>query len=88
MAALQLVVAQPMIVTSEILLRKTLSYYNIRNENEIQEIRKAGMMMMAMQAQQAQQAKGIPGQAGAQGPGQTPGNSDIQGQLMAQMGAA
>jgi hypothetical protein len=86
--ALQLVVAQPMIVTSEILLRKTLGYFNIRNENDIAEIRKAGMMMMAMQQAMAQQKQqgGVGGQQGMPQPGPTPDNMGIQQQLMSQMG--
>jgi hypothetical protein len=81
-----LIVAQPMIVTSDVLLRKTLGYYGIRNEDEITEIKKAGMMMMAIQQAQAQQAAGAKGQPGQTGSGPTPTNSGIQDQLMAQMG--
>jgi hypothetical protein len=86
MSALTLIVTQPMIVVSDVLLRKTLSFYNIRNEDEITEIKKAGMMMMMIQAQQAQQAAGTKGQPGATGSGPTPTNSGIQDQLLQQMG--
>ena len=52
---------------SELLLRKTLYLYGIRNENDIQEIQKVLQNMLAMQVASAAAA------AGAPGPGAAPG---------------
>jgi len=75
------------LMSSEVMLRKTLSYYNVRSEREIREIQKAGQAMLAMvAAMQQQKAGGAGGAQGAPSPGPTPGNTDIAAQLTAQMG--
>ncbi len=77
------------LMASEVLLKKTLSYYNIKSQREIAEIKKAGTaMLMMLQAMAAQKAggEGAGGPQGAPSPGPTPSNIDIAGQLTQQMG--
>ena len=71
---------------SDVLLRKTLSYYDIRSEKEVVEIKKAMMAIMAMlAAAAAAKAGGGPGGPQEPGPGATPGNEAIAQQIQAQI---
>jgi hypothetical protein len=80
-------------MSSETILRKTLGYYGVKSDRELQEIRMAiGMTLqqLAMAAQAEAEAKGVGGGkqtgAGASGPGPTPANTDIVKQLQASSG--
>ena len=88
--ALQLVadpVRGPMILASDVLLRKTMGLFNIRNEKEITELRNFGVqaLQMMMAAQQQQQGGGGAGAQAAPGPGPTPTQEEIAGQIQNQL---
>lgn len=53
---LSLIIASPTLALSDVLLKKTLAFYDIKDDRDIQEIKKA-MLAMMMMAQQAAQAK-------------------------------
>jgi len=76
------------LLSSDVLLRKTLSYFNIRSNTEINALKKAAQQMITMVAGMAaaQSAAGPGGQGQTAAPGPTPSNMDIQGQLASQMG--
>jgi hypothetical protein len=77
------------LMASDVLLKKTLGYYNVKSQAEIDEIKKAGAAMLAMVSAAAQTKQGGGGAGGPQGapaPGPTPGNSNIMAQLTSQMG--
>jgi hypothetical protein len=78
----------PVIMANDVLLRKTLGYYKIRNEKDIMALKQFGaqalQMMMAAQQPQA-------GGGGTQPPpdaGPTPDNAQIGDQLTQQIGAS
>lgn len=73
----------PMILANDILLRKTLGYFHVRNEKDIHALKQFGVQALQMMMAAAQQ-KSNPG-GGAQ---PLPSNQDIQGQLQAQIGAS
>jgi hypothetical protein len=80
-------------MSSETIMRKTMGYYGVKSDRELQEIRVAiGMVLqqLAAAAQAQAEAKGVGGGkqtgAGGTGPGPTPGNTDIAKQLQASMG--
>jgi hypothetical protein len=74
-----------MLLGSDTLLRKTLGYFNVKSEREINEIRQSGMKIMMMMAAAAAQKQGVGGPQGPPQPGGTPGNAEIQGQLQQQL---
>lgn len=85
----------PVLLASDLILRKTLSYYGIKNEKEIEALKELGMTLLkqmaaaaAQQMQMQQQAMAIKHPVGAiaqgAGPGPTPGMGDIQGQIAMQ----
>jgi len=77
------------LMASDVLLRKTLGYFNVKSEKEIAEVKKAGMAILAQLAAAAAAqagAKGAGGQQGSPGPGPTPDNDLIAQQLQSQMG--
>ena len=75
----------PIIMASDVLLRKTMRFFNITNEKELLALKQFGVqaVQMMLAAQQATQSGGQPGAAGPQQP---PTNEDIVGQLSQQMG--
>lgn len=77
----------PMLLASDVLLRKTLGLFGIRNEKEIAELRAFGVqtLQMLMMSQQAQ-AGPVGGQS-SPGPGPTPNNQEIAGQIQRQLPA-
>jgi hypothetical protein len=89
--ALQLVadpMRGPMILASDVLLRKTMAMFNIRNEKEIEELRNFGVQAIQMMvASQQGPAAGPPGGGAAAPPqqGPTPSQEDIAAQLRQQM---
>jgi hypothetical protein len=79
------------LLSSDVLLKKTLQFYNVRSQGEIDEIKKAGMQMVQMVASMAAAQNGAaaaPDAGQGAAPGPTPGNMGIRGQLAAQMGVA
>lgn len=88
-AALQIVtdpLRGPMLLASEVLLRKTMGMFNIRNEKEIQELRAFGVqaLKMLIMSQQAQPGGAPPGgQAPRAGP--TPTREQIAEQIQRQL---
>lgn len=86
---LGIITTQPHLTLSPVLLRKTLSYYDIKSEREIAELQKWGQMMLAMQAAAAAQTvksgsapKGNTAPAGTGGPS----SEEIANQLTQQTG--
>jgi hypothetical protein len=78
----------PVFSTSELLLRKTLGYFNIRSEKEIHEIQKQlqqAWTMVQMQAMQKQAGAGAPGMQTLPSPGTTPDNQAIANQIQNQL---
>jgi hypothetical protein len=78
------------LMSSDVMLKKTMGFYGVKSDRELQEIKQAMAMVLqqlAMAAQAQAQAKGVGGGkqtgAGAAGPGPTPGNTDIAQQLQA-----
>ena len=91
LTALQIVtdpMRAPLLLSNEVLLRKTMAFFNIRNDKEIQALKQFGLMALQMMAA-AQAAKAGGGGAQPQGgnaqPGPTPNNQEIQGQLEQQL---
>ena len=82
-------VRAPMLLASDVLLRKTLGLFNIRNEKEIQELKAFGVqtLKMLMMSQQMQQG-GPAGQGGEAKPGPTPSREEIAGQIQRQLPTA
>ena len=82
----------PIILANDILLRKTMGYFRIRNEKELQALRQFGTqaLQMMMMAQQPQGGGGVPaGISGEAAPGPTPeSNAEIGSQLTQQIGAS
>lgn len=75
----------PVLTSSDLILRKSLAYFGIRNEKEIQALKALGTQLMRMQMASAMQGMG--GGAPQQGiaPGPTPDNADIASQISQQM---
>ncbi len=69
---------------SPALLRKTAGLFNIHSERDLVEVSKA-LQITAMAFAQAQADKAGVAMPGAPGPGPTPGNSEIAGQLNEQL---
>jgi hypothetical protein len=78
----------PVLIGSDVILRKTLGYYNIRSEKDIQEFKRAGTQMMAMMAAAAAAKAGAAGVGGAQPaePGPVPGAAGVGGAQPAEPG--
>jgi hypothetical protein len=88
--ALQIVtdpVRAPMLLASDVLLRKTMGLFNIRNEKEIQELKSFGVqtLQMLMMSQAQAQGGGASGAQGSPGPGPTPTNEETAGQIQRQL---
>ncbi len=92
MQALQIVanpVSGPMILGSELLLRKTLGYFGVHNEKDIAALKQYGQQMLMLQMMAQQQQQGATTQQGGEAaPGPTPDNADIAGQLSQQIGTS
>ena len=91
--ALQIVtdpVRAPILLASNVLLRKTLGLFNIRDEKEIAELRAFGVqtLQMLMMAQQQQQSAGGVGGNQTPRPGPTPSRDEIAGQIQRQVPGA
>jgi len=72
-------------LSSDLILKKTLAMFGIHSRSELNEFRKAGEAMMTMTAAAAAAEAGVqPGGGQGAGPGPTPSNAGIQGQLAAQ----
>ena len=94
LAALGLItdpVRGPVLLANDILLRKTMAFFDLRDDQELQALKQFGIMalQMAMAAQMAQAGVKGGGGGGPQPnqaqPGPTPSNGEIQGQLAQQM---
>lgn len=81
-------VRAPILLASDVLLRKTLGLFNIRNEKEIAELRAFGVATLQM-LMMSQQPKASPG-GGAERPqpGPTPSREETAGQIQRQLPTA
>lgn len=84
---IQILVTNPTIALSELLLKKTLAYYGIRSDKEIKALQQWAIMLLQMQASaaMAKAGGGAPSTPETPGPGATPTNAGIEGQLEQQM---
>lgn len=81
---LTIMMTQPQLAMSDVLLKKTLAFYDIRSDKEIQEVKKGMTAILMMQAASAAQ-KSMGGDGQGASPGPTPDNPAIQDQLVQQM---
>lgn len=78
-----------LLMSSDAIMRKTLGFFGIRSEREVQEVRKAmGITLQVIAALQAPKGSAPGGAApgGAPAPGPTPGPMEMQAQMGQQMG--